>query len=87
MATVELDEKRIEVKDGQHIRDASEELGVPFGCRHGVCGTCKIEITDGANNLGELTEEEIDMDRDKNHRLACQAKIMQGNVKIKIEEF
>jgi ferredoxin len=87
MATIELDGNKETVEENSQIRDACEELGVPFGCRYGICGTCKIDIIEGEENLQELTQEEIDMDRDKNHRLACQAKIKQGSVKIKLEEF
>jgi len=72
-----------EVKDGEGIKEAARELGVPFGCEHGVCGTCKIDIVEGAENLNELNEAEEDMGRDRDHRLACQCKILQGNVEIR----
>ncbi len=72
----------IKVADGDSIKDASESLGVPFGCAEGNCGTCMIDIINGDENLSELTDKELDMDRDKKHRLACQAKIKKGDVKI-----
>ena len=71
-----------ELEDNSPIRDTCGELGVPFGCRQGICGTCKIDIEEGEDNLNELTQEEEDMDRDKKHRLACQTKIKQGSIKI-----
>lgn len=83
MAILKTDGKQVEVPDGYPIRDAGEELGVPFGCRSGLCGTCKIDIVEGEENLSELTEEEVAMDRDRKHRLACQAKIKEGTVTIK----
>lgn len=88
MATIESNGRIVELNDGDRIRDACEELDVPFGCRSGFCGTCKIEILEGKDNLSDLTPEEIDMgDRNNLHRLACQASINSGKVKIRIEGF
>ncbi len=75
--------KEIEIKDGDFIKDACEKLGVPFSCAEGICGTCMIDVVEGQETLSELTQEEKDMGRDKNHRLACQCKIKRGMVKIK----
>lgn len=75
-------DKKIEIKDGKPIKDACEKLGVPFSCTQGICGTCMIDVLEGQENLSELTQEEKDMGRDKNHRLACQCKIKSGIVKI-----
>ena len=83
MVILKTNDKKVEVPDGDPIRDAGEELGVPFGCRSGLCGTCMIDIIGGEDNLGELTEEEVAVDRDRKHRLACQAKIKNGTVTIK----
>ena len=84
MAVIQLADQKIELKDGDRIRDACEQLGVPFGCRSGFCGACKIEIIEGGENLNMLNPEELNMgDRDRTHRLACQAVIKQGFVKIK----
>ena len=71
-----------EVPDNTPIQKACEELGVPFQCEDGICGTCMINVIEGEENLSDLTEEEEDLDRDLKHRLACQCKIKQGNVKI-----
>ena len=75
--------KEVEIKDGDKIRDACEELGVPFCCREGVCGTCMIDITEGAENLSKVNEQEEWLGRDQKHRLACQCKIKKGQVKVK----
>ncbi len=83
MAIVECNDEKIEVQNGNSIKDACMELGVPFACENGVCATCTVEIVEGAKNLDELGKREIEMDKDKVHRLACQAKIKQGTVKIK----
>jgi len=73
-----------EIEDGEPIRETCEELGVPFSCTEGICGTCMIDILEGEENLSELTQQEKDMDRDRKRRLACQCKINQGTVKIKL---
>ena len=85
MATINLDGKKIEIGDNKAIKDACEKLEVPFGCRVGICGVCKITILEGMENLSELTNEEKDKNLDNNQRLACQVKIKQGVVKIKVE--
>jgi len=41
-----------------------------------------LHVVEGKENLSELTEEEKDLGRDKEHRLACQCKIKEGEVKI-----
>ena len=88
MAKIQLGDKMVELPDGERIREACEELAVPFGCRSGFCGTCKIEIIEGAEHLAELTQEEQEMgNRNRTHRLACQAKIISNQVKIKIENY
>jgi len=74
--------KEVEVPEGDPIKDACENLGVPFGCRMGVCGSCMIDVVEGEENLSELTEEEKNMARDKKHRLACQCNIRKGDVTI-----
>ena len=71
-----------EVKAGENIRDACEELGVPFSCKNGTCGTCMIDVVSGKENLTELTEAENDLERDREHRLACQCRIKNGDITI-----
>jgi phenol/toluene 2-monooxygenase (NADH) P5/A5 len=86
MAIIEKDGQQINVEDGHAIKDACEKFDIPFGCTQGYCGTCKISIVEGEANLSELSNEEKMMERDRNHRLACQAKIVKGIVKLKISE-
>ena len=76
------DGREVSVEDGSYVKDACKEVGVPFSCEDGVCGTCMIDVLDGQDNLSELTEQEQDLARDKEHRLACQCKIKSGEVKI-----
>ena len=72
-------EKKI-VEDGKSIKEACQEFGVPFGCNEGLCGTCAIDILEGAENLNELNEKEKAFGFDRSKRLCCQAKIMKGSV-------
>lgn len=83
MAKIIHEDKEIEIKDGEKVTDACEKLGVPFGCYHGDCGACKIEILEGAKNLSEITDKEQNFGCDNNNRLACQCNIKSGEVKIK----
>jgi ferredoxin len=76
-------EDEVEVADGERIKDVCEELGVPFACEEGICGTCVIEVNEGMENLSEFTEEEEDFIGDRGtERLACQCRIKGGCVKI-----
>lgn len=82
MAKLILNGEKIEVTDGECIKDACEEAGVPFACEEGICGTCIIEVEEGMENLSEFTEEEEDFIGDEDQeRLACQCKIKGGCVK------
>ena len=77
-------DEEITIEDGAPIKDACEEMGVPFACEEGVCGTCVIEVEDGMANLSDFTQEEEDfLGEMGNERLACQCKIKCGFVKIK----
>ena len=73
-----------EINDGSSILDICEEMGVPFACTEGCCGTCVIEVTDGMDNLSDFCqiEEEFFGEQSSKDRLACQCKILKGTVTI-----
>jgi len=76
--------EEIEVDDRSAIADVCEEIGVPFACTEGVCGTCVIEVVEGMDNLSSFTQEEEDFLGDPDtERLACQCQIKSGIVTIK----
>ena len=75
--------ERRTAKEGEPIKEACKELGVPFGCENGLCGTCYVEILSGMENLTERTEAEQLMGIDDKHRLACQCKIKKGDVEFR----
>ena len=72
-----------DVEDSFEIKDKCEELGIPFGCRQGRCGTCRIKVIEGMENLFEKNERENEMGLEEGERLTCQCKIKHGVVKIK----
>jgi len=82
MAKLIIDDEEFEIADGTKIDTTCEDAGIPFSCNSGVCGTCQVEVVEGAENLGELNEEEIDLGMDENNRLSCQCVIKDGVVKI-----
>ena len=85
MAILKTQEKQIKVAESESLVDAGTELDILFACQSGCCGTCKVTIEDGMENLTERTLEEKDFPLDPRERLLCQCKIKQGIVKIKIE--
>ena len=77
------DEDSKEIADGEAMKPYCEEMGVPFACEEGVCGTCIISIDEGMENLSEFTQEEIDfLGEQDEERLACQCYIKHGKVKV-----
>lgn len=84
MAKLKTDNQEVEILDGNPIQMAAEELGVPFGCRHGMCGTCQTEIAEGIENLSPPNEREQAMGMTGPWRLCCQAQIKSGTVKLKV---
>ena len=72
--------------DTDDLIDKAEELGVAFGCTDGRCGSCRVEVVSGMDNLSERTQNEMDMglSSDEPHRLVCQCKISSGVVKVRV---
>lgn len=82
MAILKVGDKETEIVDGVSIIDAAEDLGVPFGCKMGVCGTCISKVLSGKDNLSEPTDHEKKMDLSEDERLACQCTITSGQVEL-----
>ena len=92
-------DQKFEVNEGRIIFDELDRQGLalPHGCLAGSCGSCRIEILQGAENLSEMGPVEKDtvaaikktycetnraeLVVNKNIRLSCRAKI-QGDIKI-----
>jgi ferredoxin len=80
MPRISIDGQSQELAVGEAIQASCEELGVPFGCQAGSCGTCVIIIESGMENLAPMNDLESDMGLKDNERLACQATIQDGDV-------
>lgn len=61
---------------------------IPFSCRSASCGTCHIEILEGAELLAPPEEQEEELldilGGEETTRLACQAKVKPGPGLIRI---
>lgn len=82
-----LEDMDVEVPVGSEFLDVVEACGadVTFGCRTGTCGTCRVRIDHGAQNLAPPGAEERDflasMEAGPEERLGCQLRI-RGDVRI-----
>lgn len=75
----------VECEKGQNLFQSFEENGIklPHGCLSGSCGSCRIEILEGEENLSEPSFIEQDTlkslaseyNDEKKLRLSCRAKI------------
>ncbi|HBR15873.1 MAG TPA: ferredoxin [Candidatus Omnitrophica bacterium] len=83
MAKLIIDDSSYEIPDGAQIAEICENSGIPFSCNSGVCGTCQVVVLEGAGNLNDLSEEELDLGMDHKTRLSCRCRIKNGTVRIK----
>jgi phenol hydroxylase P5 protein len=85
--TIEPLGRTIEVEEGQTILDAALRAGVylPHACCHGLCATCKVQVTDGEVDLGDASPFALmDVERDDGKCLACCA-VPQSDVTIEAD--
>lgn len=77
-----------DVAEGTSFLEFCQTNNAPhdFGCTVGSCGTCRMEVVEGAENLQPMDDEEretVEMCTDlPGARLGCQAKV-NGDVKIR----
>ena len=78
MPVVRLDSgASIDCPLGGRLIDACDEggLGVPFGCRAGTCGTCRVAVLEGVEYVSAADEAEraaLDaLEAGPRDRLAC----------------
>jgi len=71
-----------EVKPGTALVDVTDEhpgAEVPFSCRSASCGTCRVEVLEGAEGLSAIEDDEQDVldifGSEPRVRLCCQAKL------------
>lgn len=85
MAVFRFEGDELDVPDGKALLEYAEQLGVPFGCQDGICGTCRCRVISGMEFLKPKNEKEVDMDLEPDERLTCQCVILGGEVEIEIE--
>lgn len=89
MATVRFvsEDLEVEVDKGITLIDLANEVDcdITFGCRSGSCGTCRIRVVQGGENLTPPDAEEKEFlsgfGAQANERLACRVAI-QGDCQI-----
>jgi len=96
MPTIEFEgvglasDKVAEAPNGGELVDICDRVlaPIPFSCRSASCGTCHIEVLEGADLLERPNAEEADLldilDGPANSRLACQARVKPGPGFIRI---
>ena len=65
---------------------------IPFSCRSASCGTCRIHVLQGADELLPPAQDELELldvfDHKPPHvRLACQAVLRPGAVRLWVKAF
>ena len=64
----------IEVEEGQTVLDAALRQGIyiPHACGHGLCGTCKVQVSAGEVDHGAANPFALmEFERDEGKTLAC----------------
>lgn len=82
-------DKSGEFPAGKSLLSIAGELGVRVSqvCGgDGACGTCRIEVVEGMNNLSPATPDETYKEIEPPYRLSCQAKLM-GDVTVKVAKI
>lgn len=85
--TYQTSNKSIEVdQDANLLRTSIRYEGsVPYKCGGGLCGTCRVRIVEGHDNLSRIMKKEVDRlgqeKLDQGYRLACQT-FVTGDVTI-----
>jgi 2Fe-2S ferredoxin len=81
----------VEAALGTSLLDASDgpEAPIPYCCRSASCGTCRVEVLEGADCLSQPEEDELDVldmygESAERVRLACQAKLCISGANIRV---
>ena len=79
----------VTVPAGTRLIEVSEKVGagITYGCREGECCTCLTKIVSGHEHLAapSVLEDQVLKDNlaPRNHRLACQARIIGGEIVVR----
>jgi 2Fe-2S ferredoxin len=76
---------------GARLVDLCDEkcAGVPFSCRSASCGTCRVDVLEGAELLEPAEDEELEVldlfgDDPARCRLACQIRVRPGDGRLRV---
>jgi 2Fe-2S ferredoxin len=82
----------IDAPAGAALVDLCDEhdAPIPFSCRSASCGTCRIHVLEGAEDLLPAAQDELELLDVFNvgppfMRLACQAKLRPGAVRLHVK--
>ncbi len=79
----------VTVPAGTRLIEISERVGasITYGCREGECGTCMMKIVSGMEHMSErsMLEDKVLQENmaGRDHRLACQAQVLGGDIVVK----
>jgi ferredoxin len=85
--------KTLEVDAGGELLDLCDEYfaPIPFSCRSASCGTCHVEVLEGAEHFEPASPEEQDLlgvlRGPATSRLACQARVKAGPGLIRLRSL
>jgi ferredoxin len=77
--------------EGGRLVDVCDDVraAVPFSCRSASCGTCRIDVLEGADLLEPPHSDELEVlqvfgDDPTRRRLACQARVRPGAGRLRV---
>lgn len=79
----------VTVPAGTRLIEVSEKIGagITYGCREGECCTCLTRVVAGGEHLAQpsVLEDQVLKDNlaPRNHRLACQAQVLGGDIVVR----
>lgn len=88
MAQVEIknDGTTVEVPDGSILSELDGKCSILFACKAGSCGSCKVKVLEGMENLEAPDDvEKAGLETfatGDNERLLCVAKIKSGKIVV-----
>lgn len=99
LSEIDQSERSFDIEEGAVIFDALDDQGetLPHGCLSGSCGSCRIYVLEGEENLSSASVVEKDTTdslrqtletvigeviHSANLRLSCRARLQKGKVKI-----
>jgi len=86
-------EQSTDASVGATVLSASSRLRRPIasGCSESTCGTCRVEVLEGAGNLGEQTARERATLKENGYspdwRLSCRAELVKDAAKVRAFEL